>query len=73
MNSNTSPKFPAAHGSPYDRGGADYYYHRPRKPHKGGVGGNSGPRIEELTEAEQAEYELGYCDAEKHGDRKDYS
>ena len=62
------------HGSPYDRGGADFYYHRARNPHKGGVGGGSGPRIEidALTEAEIAEYHLGYDDAELLGDQKDW-
>ena len=34
------------HGSYFDRGSADSYYGRDRQPHRGGVGGMSGPRIE---------------------------
>ena len=60
------------HGSPYDRGGADSYYGRQRDPHKGGVGGGSGPRVETLTPDELAEYHLGYDDNERNGDKKDW-
>lgn len=58
------------HGDPFDRGSADSYYGRPRIPHRGGVGGNSGPRVEELSEKEFAEYMAGYDYNEKSGDRK---
>lgn len=61
-----------AHGSPYDRGGADSYYWRPKTPHKGGVGGDSGPRITALTDQEIAEYLQGYEDNEASGNKKDY-
>ena len=60
------------HGSPFDRGSADSYYHRPREPHKGGVGGNSGPRIESLEPAELEAYYAGYDWNEAHGDKKDW-
>ncbi len=60
------------HGSPYDRGAADSYYRRAPPPHKGGVGGNSGPRIEELTPAEIEEYYEGFRDNEAEGNRKGY-
>jgi len=60
------------HGSPFDRGSADSYYHRPREPHKGGVGGNSGPRIERLKPAEVEAYHAGYDWNEAHGDKKDW-
>lgn len=60
------------HGSPFDRGSADSYYHRPRQPHKGGVGGNSGPRIENLTVQEVEAYHAGYDWNEAHGDKKDW-
>jgi hypothetical protein len=33
------------HGCLYDRGSADSYYGRPRDPHYGGVGGDSGQRV----------------------------
>jgi hypothetical protein len=60
------------HGSPFDRGSADSYYHRRRQPHKGGVGGNSGPRIEDLTAEEIEAYLAGYDYNEAHGDKKDW-
>lgn len=60
------------HGSPYDRGAADSYYGRPRRPHKGGVGGGSGERIEDLTPEEIKAYHAGYDDNERHGDKKQW-
>ncbi len=60
------------HGSLYDRGSADSYYHRKPGPHYGGVGGNSGERVE-VTDAESvAEYMAGYADNEASGSKKDY-
>ena len=62
------------HGCPFDRGSADSYYGRIRNPHKGGVGGDSGPRIEsnEMSLQEIADYGAGYNYNEQFGDRKDY-
>lgn len=60
------------HGSPFDRGSADSYYGRRRWPHKGGVGGASGPRIEELTADEVIAYHAGYDENEKSGDKKNW-
>lgn len=61
------------HGSLYDRGAADSYYGRPRDPHYGGVGGNSGPRVDQgLTIAEISEYYAGYEYNERYGDKKDW-
>jgi hypothetical protein len=60
------------HGSLYDRGSADSYYGRPRGPHYGGVGGESGPRVEKLTAEERSEYLAGYDYNEQHGEKKDY-
>ena len=62
------------HGSPFDRGAADSYYGRIRNPHKGGVGGDSGPRIEsnEMTLQEIADYGAGYNWNEQFGDKKNY-
>lgn len=60
------------HGSLYDRGSADNYYHRKPGPHYGGVGGNSGQRVE-VTDAESvAEYMAGYRDNELSGCKKEY-
>ena len=60
------------HGSLYDRGSADSHYGRPRGPHYGGVGGDSGPRVEVTDEYSVAEYMAGYDHNEQFGDKKDY-
>lgn len=60
------------HGDPFDRGSADSYYGRGINPHKGGVGGMSGPRIDLLTDREQAEYLAGYAYNERMGDKKEW-
>ena len=61
------------HGSLYDRGSADSYYGRPRNPHYGGVGGDSGPRVDQgLSIDEIKEYYAGYEHNERFGDKKDY-
>ena len=58
------------HGCLYDRGSADSYYGRPRDPHYGGVGGNSGKRVDQLSIEEIAEYYAGYEYNERFGDKK---
>ena len=60
------------HGSFWDRGSADSYYGRPRDPHRGGVGGDSGPRIDAVTDAELEAYHAGYDYNEEYGDKKSY-
>ena len=65
-------QFQRKHGSLYDRGSADSYYGRARDPHYGGVGGDSGPRVEVSDEASVAEYMAGYDYNERFGDKKDY-
>ena len=65
--------FDRSHGSPFDRGAADSYYHRPRDPHRGGVGGASGPRIEATNPATINEYNAGYDYNEQFGDKKDWN
>ena len=60
------------HGNAFDRGSADSYYHRGRLPHKGGVGGGSGPRIEKLTPAEVEAYHAGYDHNERSGEKKNW-
>jgi hypothetical protein len=42
-------------------------------PHKGGVGGSSGPRITELTPAEVEAYHAGYDYNEESGDKKNWN
>ena len=63
-------QFDKQHGSFFDRGRADSYYGRQRNPHRGGVGGESGPRIDAKTEAEFEAYHAGYEYNEEFGDRK---
>ena len=60
------------HGCLYDRGSADSYYGRPRNPHFGGVGGDSGDRVAVYDETSVAEYLAGYEYNERFGDKKDY-
>ena len=65
-------KIDRRHGGPWDRGSADSYYHRARKPHYFvGATYSSDPITEEdMTEAEIAAYHAGYDDNEEHGDHK---
>lgn len=65
-------EYDTSHGSPWDRGSADSYYGRPALPHKGGVGGGSGPRTEDLTAEEVEAYHAGYRENELFGERKEY-
>lgn len=60
------------HGSLFDRGSADSYYNRTTNPHYGGVGGDSGERVVNLSEEEIAEYIAGYNHNEQFGGKKDY-
>jgi len=57
------------HGSPYDRGSADYYYWRPFDPHKYPNGTYNGDPVTDLTEEELMAYAVGY---ELELDRKDW-
>ena len=52
------------HGGPFDRGGADFYYHRDFDPHYWPEGTGNGTRVEQkdMTLAEQAEYLLGWTE-----------
>ena len=65
-------QFQRKHGSLYDRGSADSHYGRMPNPHYGGVGGDSGPRIEVYDESSVAEYLAGYDYNERFGGKKDY-
>jgi hypothetical protein len=62
----------AQHGSLYDRGSADSYYRRAPNPHYGGVGGDSGQRVPVSDAASVAEYQAGYDNNERSGDKKDW-
>ena len=62
------------HGDPYDRGSADSYYRRPRKPHY--YEGNTGmsPLVEEkdMTAAEITAYNKGFDDNEASMNYKEW-
>ena len=60
------------HGCLYDRGSADSYYGRRRDPHYGGVGGDSGPRVDVNDPESVAEYYAGYDWNERYGDKKNW-
>ena len=62
----------STHGSLYDRGGADSYYHRGPDPHYGGIGGCPHPKVTELSEDEIREYMQGYQDNEDSGSKKEW-
>lgn len=61
-----------SHGSFFDRGSADSYYHRQRDPHRGGVGGLSGPRKDAVNVDDVKAYHAGYDYNEQFGDKKDW-
>ena len=65
-------KYGNRHGGPFDRGGADYWYHRPPNPHYYADGTYNSPRIEKdrMTQSEIEAYHAGYAEAEEQGDRK---
>ncbi len=65
-------EYEQVHGNAFDRGSADSWYGRPRNPHKGGVGGNSGERTTDLTTEEIEAYHAGYDYNEEFGGKKDY-
>ena len=68
-------KYDNRHGGPFDRGCADYWYHRPPSPHYYLNGTGTSTRIERvgMTRAEVEAYLSGYAEAEAQGDRKDWS
>lgn len=69
----TKPQFDRErHGSLYDRGSADSYYHRRRRPHWYPQGTYNGDAITNLTAEEVAEYNAGYDFNEEHGDKKEW-
>ena len=60
------------HGSLFDRGSADNYYHRGPSPHWGGITGCGHPKHTDLTAEEIREYMAGYDWNEQYGDKKDW-
>jgi hypothetical protein len=60
------------HGSLYDRGSADSYYHRDRNPHWFPEGTYNGDKVTAMSDEEIAEYNAGYDWNEQYGDKKDW-
>ena len=60
------------HGGLYDRGHSDYYYGRVPNPHWWPMAPGNGKKITDLSPEEIAEYNAGYDDAEKDGDKKNW-
>ena len=70
----TVKQYDTRHGGPYDRGGADSYYHRGYNPHYYVGDTMKSDRIEkeDMTDEEIEAYRAGYDDNEKNGDKKDW-
>jgi len=62
------------HGGPFDRGGADSFYGRPRAPHyfKGGSYSSEQVPCTVMTTDEIEAYEAGYDYNEESGAKKDW-
>jgi pyridoxine/pyridoxamine 5'-phosphate oxidase len=62
------------HGGAYDRGSADSYYRRPRRPHFFSDATYQSDEITEqfMTKQQIAEYNLGFDDNEQSGNFKDW-
>ena len=70
---NDKPQFDRErHGCLFDRGGADSYYRRPRKPHWYSQGTYNGEPVTDLTPEEIAEYNAGFDENEDAMNFKDY-
>jgi hypothetical protein len=64
-----------SHGSPFDRGNADFWYRRQPEPHFWPEGTYHGVKVTEdrMSAVEIAAYLAGYAEAEDQGDQKDYT
>lgn len=62
------------HGGPYDRGSADSYYRRPRRPHffRGDTYNSEEVLEENMTEDEIYEYNLGFDENEESDNHKEW-
>jgi hypothetical protein len=62
------------YGGAFDRGAADSYYHRPRRPHYFVGATYHGTEVKQglMTQEEIDAYHLGYDYNEAHGDKKDW-
>ena len=67
-------EYDTRHGGPFDRGGADFWYHRPCKPHYFVGGTHTSDLVTEadMTADEIEAYKAGYAEAEADGGQKDW-
>lgn len=70
----TATKYDERHGGPFDRGRADFWYHRPCKPHYYVGATYTSDLVGEggMTEAEIEAYKAGFAEAEADGGQKDW-
>lgn len=68
-------EYNARHGGPFDRGSADSYYDRERRPHYFVGATHHGAEVKQglMTREEISAYNAGYDHNEKFGHKKDYS
>jgi len=62
----------ARHGGAYDRGAADSWYRRPRRPHYFVGGSYTSEEVTDLTPDEVAAYHQGFEDNEASGGHKEW-
>jgi hypothetical protein len=68
-------EYNARHGGPFDRGTADSYYDRDRRPHYFVGATHYGAEVKQglMTREEILAYNAGYDYNEKFGHKKDYA
>lgn len=68
------PEINFRHGGPYDRGSADSYYRRPRRPHffRGDTYNSEEVLEENMTKDEIYEYNLGFDENEESDNHKNW-
>lgn len=72
IDKDTDKKYDQRHGGPFDRGSADSYYNRSKRPHYFVGGTAMSPEVTNLTESELEAYNAGYEWNEIFGGKKDY-
>jgi hypothetical protein len=70
----TRANYDQRHGGAFDRGAADSYYHRPRRPHMfvGATYTTEEITQDNMTPSEIQAYLAGYQYNEQFGDKKDW-
>ena len=67
-------EYDTRHGGAFDRGSADSYYGRPRRPHLYLAATGSSPELTEdlMSDDDIEAYHAGYDYNERHGDKKSW-